>query len=172
MHERQTAPAHDEQAHKSQPDQRPRPARQAHIVHAVVARSSHGRHLRAQCMPHPRQRFLIELKMKSAFCGGVYVAKNTLRVASVAGWHSQPRRRAKRTPIEREGLPPSLSMYYSQPFTIFLNVLPRSMKFLNWSKAAQAGESVTMSPSSARSRAVSTARSKGVTSRISGLPGS
>lgn len=43
------------------------------------------------------------------------------------------------------------------------------MKFLNWSKAAQAGESVTMSPSSARSRAVSTARSKGVTSRISGL---
>ena len=37
-------------------------------------------------------------KIQSVFRGGVYAAKNTLRGASVAGRHSQPRRRAKRNP--------------------------------------------------------------------------
>ena len=48
--------------------------------------------------------------------------------------------------------------YSAQELTMALKVLPRSMKFLNWSKAAQAGERVTTSPGTARSRAVSTAR--------------
>ena len=112
-------------------------------------------------------------KIQSVFCGGVYVAKYTLRETQCRRLASgQSRHEVKRNPLEREGLCPSLSKCYSQLFTMLLNVLPRSMKFLNWSKAAQAGESVTMSPSSARSRAVSTARLKGVTSRISGFPGS
>ena len=61
--------------------------------------------------------------------------------------------------------------YSRQPLTMALKVLPRSMKFLNWSKAAQAGDSVTTSLGCARSRAASTARWKGVTSRISGWSG-
>lgn len=61
--------------------------------------------------------------------------------------------------------------YSCQELTMALKVLPRSMKFLNWSKAAQAGERVTTSPGTARSRAVSTARWNGVTSSISGWPG-
>ena len=58
-----------------------------------------------------------------------------------------------------------------QPLTMDLKNLPRSAKFLNWSKAAQAGDSVTTSPGQARSRAASTAAVKGVTSSISGQPG-
>ena len=41
--------------------------------------------------------------------------------------------------------------YSPSPMTSFLNALPRSMKFANWSNAAHAGESVTMSPRTARS---------------------
>ena len=41
--------------------------------------------------------------------------------------------------------------YSPSAMTSFLNALPRSMKFANWSNAAHAGESVTMSPRTARS---------------------
>ena len=50
-----------------------------------------------------------------------------------------------------------MTHHSSNARTIALNALPRSMKFSNWSNAAQAGESVTTSPVFARDAARSTA---------------
>ena len=61
-------------------------------------------------------------------------------------------------------------LLYVRLFTISLNVLPRTAKFLNWSNAAQAGLSVTTSPASAAFFASSTASRRLFASRISGVP--
>ena len=67
--------------------------------------------------------------------------------------------------IVQRSLPPWQLPYSS--WTSFLNTWPRSIKFLKWSKAAQAGDSTTTSPGFAAWRAAATAAARSsVSARI------
>ena len=82
----------------------------------------------------PQRRESIEIR----FCGGVYVAKNTLRGASVAGWHRQPRRRAKRNSLISlsNRLYPfdklMKSLWYASPSSVFHRHTPSSSVIYPW----------------------------------------